>query len=810
LPLSVDAAVRYAQSQKIWQSERNARKDAAFEAYVALYKAGLVNDNLMPLLKKDYAGEELKSGVEKRPSMVEASQQYNPWVGVAQAWGCVEPKSLRMAVVTVKTADDEILSAMEMILPVDIPSMHPLRLRWDATTELWIDIKATNRGRLKTNEQVEQAQQITMAILHAAFGWRFPIAHSDLITLFRPLLESWEEGSGTPTSLTEVWKQCEGMGLVRDMNENGQPYIFEQFLNHKPSASLVKRPYKGYEEVQEDVAHLSLRRLPRQAQFSLRSAAIDKQPMTKRFAYVLPTTRCLIDDVPSRLAQFAILQPCILHRLEIFMLAQTLSTTVLADVHFNNISLVVTAISASSAGEETNYQRLEFLGDSMLKMYTSLQLLAEQPLWHEGYLSARKDQIVSNSSLARAALQLGLDKFIITKRFVGRKWRPPYVRDIIDSEDANSKREISSKVLADVVEALIGAANIDGGAPKALACIRAFLPEVSWQPLEERVAIVFQRAPHEMLPPHFEPLEGLIGYTFNRKALLLESITHASCNSGTASLERLEFLGDAVLDSLVVSTISKQETQLSHVKMHTLRSAFVNADFLAFICMEWTFEQEKGTVVKDENTYSFYTSMKTTPLALWMFMRRSSHVLTTLQNETVERHRILRDEINASFARGSHYPWALLSRLQAPKFFSDIVESLLGAVYIDSGSFEACELVIERMGILPRLRRTMRDEVHILHPKEQLGILADAEKVKYIVRLEKEIIENLETKSYTCEVFVGETRVVLVTDGVSREEAKTKGAEAAVLILKERGDISKGNNIQEEDNSAMDDVMDTT
>jgi hypothetical protein len=85
LPLCVDAAVRVAYSRRTWLSEGNAKKDAAFEAYVALYKAGLVNDNLMPLLKHDSI-EELTMGVQKRPSIVKASAQMNPWIEVARAW----------------------------------------------------------------------------------------------------------------------------------------------------------------------------------------------------------------------------------------------------------------------------------------------------------------------------------------------------------------------------------------------------------------------------------------------------------------------------------------------------------------------------------------------------------------------------------------------------------------------------------------------------------------------------------------------------------------------------------------------------
>jgi dsRNA-specific ribonuclease len=189
-------------------------------------------------------------------------------------------------------------------------------------------------------------------------------------------------------------------------------------------------------------------------------------------------------------------------------------------------------------------------------------------------------------------------------------------------------------------------------------------------------------------------------------------------------------------------------------------------------------------------------------------MRRSSQVVTALQLETSNRHQKLRDDINAALARGSYYPWALLSRLQAPKFYSDVVESLLGAVYIDSGSMDACERVIERMGIMSYLRRVIRDNIHTLHPKEELGILADVETVKYVIGLETEVIENVERRVYTCEVYVGEQSIVLVTDGSGREEVKTKAAEAAVKVLKERGVSGTGKSIQGGFTGGVDDLID--
>ena len=79
LPLLVDEAVRTSESQRQWKSEKNAIKDAAFQAYLTLYRAGLVNDNLLPLMRHDPVADELtKSAVETRSSIVTVKEQLNP------------------------------------------------------------------------------------------------------------------------------------------------------------------------------------------------------------------------------------------------------------------------------------------------------------------------------------------------------------------------------------------------------------------------------------------------------------------------------------------------------------------------------------------------------------------------------------------------------------------------------------------------------------------------------------------------------------------------------------------------------------
>lgn len=773
LPLSVHEAVRTAESRNSWMSERNAMKDAAFEAYLALYTADLVNANLLPLLRHDPIVDELTNTVvETRPSLLMVNEQLNPWINVAQSWKFAQD-------ITCSTI---LMNGLEMcvFLP-KIPAVAPFQVYWDSKTMFPVTMQAESVA--PATADLSKAMDDTLSLLEASFGSRFPIKQKHHVALF---------SSKAPTPLKDYMghekisghEHSSYVGLIREVFVKDVAYIFRNKLSAKPLKEMVQQPYENYDDHPTDVPHLSLTRLPRRLDFLHKIPPGNEVLSEKPFFVVLPASKCTVDHMPFKYVQFGLLIPSIMRRLEIYLLADTLSTTILQDVGIGDLDLIVTAISASSAGESSNYQRLEFIGDSVLKLCTSVQLTDEYPLWHEGYLSSMKDRLISNARLSRAAIDCGLDKFIVKNAFNGHKWRPIYVEDLVERSES-PKRELSSKVLADVVEALIGAAMVDGGITKALECLRVFLPEMDWQPLEIRQISLHERAPNDVdLPTTLRPLEELISYQFQKKSLLIESMTHASCNVGSGSLERFEFLGDSILDRLVVHALEQHEAELSHVEMHLFRTALVNADFLAFLCMEWTIEQERTNLVTVGDVVVEKKAIFKLPL--WRFMRHHSPTLGTVQAETARRHTELRHEINTTIQTGSHYPWALLSRLQAAKFYSDLVESLLGAIWIDSGSFDICRNAIEGMGILPYMRRILKDRVHLWHPKEELGQLSITETVKYSIGLVEKPVEELGDRKYWCKIFIGETEIVEVRDGVSKEEIKTKAAEIAVRILKAR------------------------
>lgn len=106
----------------------------------------------------------------------------------------------------------------------------------------------------------------------------------------------------------------------------------------------------------------------------------------------------------------------------------------------------------------SNYERLEFLGDTVLALATADWLFSEHPEVSEGKLSAYKSRLVSEPVLAEFARELGLGEFV--RLGVG--------------EERSGGREKNS-ILSDVVESVIGAVFLDGGWKPARRLVRLML-----------------------------------------------------------------------------------------------------------------------------------------------------------------------------------------------------------------------------------------------------------------------------------------------------------------------------------------------
>ena len=279
-----------------------------------------------------------------------------------------------------------------------------------------------------------------------------------------------------------------------------------------------------------------------------------------------------------------------------------------------------------------------------------------------------------------------------------------------------------------------------------------------------------------------EQVEHLLMYTFRAKTLLLEALSHQSYRAptGGASYERLEFLGDSILDQIVTHTAFAQEPPIPTPRLHLIRSALVNGHFLGWLCLQCSISLPRAEAVIEgpgnvvEISHQFY---------LWQAMRHASPHMAAEQKACLERLSHLCSDIEKSLTEGWQYPWTTFAQLEPPKPFSDIVEALLGAIYIDSeGSWSACEAFLERLGLVSYLRRVLSNNIALLHPGEELGQLADRENVKY--EMGKEGEEG--KQRLICNLSVGGHQVVSVGGGRSIIEVKTRAAEAACHILKQK------------------------
>src|SRR5438045_2297648 len=71
--------------------------------------------------------------------------------------------------------------------------------------------------------------------------------------------------------------------------------------------------------------------------------------------------------------------------------------------------------------------------------------------------------------------------------------------------------------------------------------------------------------------------EGILGHTFNNPDLLSEALTHASiADTRLKSNERMEFLGDAVLDLVICEALYRKFPQCNERDLTTIKSAVVS------------------------------------------------------------------------------------------------------------------------------------------------------------------------------------------------------------------------------------------
>lgn len=91
-----------------------------------------------------------------------------------------------------------------------------------------------------------------------------------------------------------------------------------------------------------------------------------------------------------------------------------------------------------------------------------------------------------------------------------------------------------------------------------------------------------------------DSFEACIGYKFSQPAYLLQAFTHASYtfNTITDCYQRLEFLGDAVLDYVITRHLYEDvKAYRTPGELTDLRSALVNNNIFAYLAVKYDFHK---------------------------------------------------------------------------------------------------------------------------------------------------------------------------------------------------------------------------
>ena len=755
LPNAVSVHVRFATSQRKWRTERAAKKDAAFQVYSALYQAGLLNDNLLPLNhnwnEEDTLNEEVVQQISIPP-------QTNIWCDIGfertdSRWyetvvTIIPPKIFRM--------DGE--TDVRVLLKSDrrLPSLPPMSLHWAPDRTFTLRCASSVSVPQPADYDIMLLRETTALFYNSVRNERLKCCSTNFVALVAPDLDH--------------------ENLKEWIERNSETHKASSIVGTSPTA-LVRVPYPDHPayvfhdwSTSNGRAVVQCERLPRRRNFfspikpdakSTTSASYPLRTESRKESFL--AEMCTFDSLPLSLARIGLFMPAIFQHIEDFAVAEDLTAGFMKDVPFNSLEHVVTAISAPVAERSKNYQRFEFLGDTILKFVVSCHLFASHPEWHEGFLTLKRSQLVSNTTLSAAAIRTGLPPYIITAATSYRAWEVPVFSSLPQTQE---DRQVSSKTLADVVEALIGAAWVDSGMTASRKTINIFLPHIPTSPPQ---LMAVQLQVEEVGFGNVHEIESLIEYSFNNTTLLLEALTHPSCggHSRTDSYQRLEYLGDAVLDMLVARHMASRLHILSQGQMTQIKAALVNAQLLGFLCLDTRGYQTHRSVDTDAIGQSTETT-STREVHLATFMRAASVDLVAAQRESQLRYTIHRETIRYALDLGKQYPWAELMRLRADKFYSDIIESVLGAIFVDAeGSLSPCMAFIEKMGLTAYMDRIMNEAIDVLHPRDRVQRWAGTRSVSY--HHERNEVDG----RYNCSLLVAELKVAEVSGCCDRDEAVT-------------------------------------
>ncbi|XBI58935.1 hypothetical protein VPH35_040083 [Triticum aestivum] len=265
-------------------------------------------------------------------------------------------------------------------------------------------------------------------------------------------------------------------------------------------------------------------------------------------------------------------------------------------------------------------------------------------------------------------------------------------------------------------------------------------PRPAWR-RKRRCRLVRRRRRGAKPPDAIAAVEAILGYTFADKALVEAALTHGSFHAGSraggagATYERLEFLGDRAINVVVASHLYSAHPALRPGALTRLHSLNVDREKLA-----------RAAVAH----------------GLHRFLRHETPFLG--------QHA---DDFAAEIAA---YPVHSNGQVRAPKCLSDMVEALIGAVFLDSGDDNEQVWRVFRRLADPLIGPEMVGK----QPMMEFNELCQGKM------LQARIVKKDWAKSHTVKVVVAGETVAVATYGKNKHAARNRAVKSALDIIKAR------------------------
>ncbi|XP_049366601.1 ribonuclease 3-like protein 3 [Solanum verrucosum] len=190
-----------------------------------------------------------------------------------------------------------------------------------------------------------------------------------------------------------------------------------------------------------------------------------------------------------------------------------------------------------------------------------------------------------------------------------------------------------------------------------------------------------------------EELEKITKYRFKNSDLLHQAFTHSSFQENCESYERLELLGDSILNMLITLKHFFDYPDLSPGMLTKLRAANVDTEKLARVAIKYN---------------------------LHNYLR---HKMPLLKGQVEEFKKAILE-----------YPLHSLGLIDPPKILADLVESLIGAIHSDSNCLDTTWQVVDNL-----LQPLITPEKLEVNPVTKLYELCQKKglKIKFVDHWEK-------------------------------------------------------------------------